>query len=82
MIIPPEVVSYWRRQRIIVATVVAVVTTAGYLSLLGWRQLQNYDRSQITYLGLLPALLAACADWRRPFVVGTLVLTSTFALVI
>ena len=80
MIAAPNVASYWRRQRFIVAVVVAVVTTGGYLVLLGWHELPGYRRSHVAYLGLVLVLLAAWAGWRRPFVVGSLILTATLVM--
>lgn len=47
---------------------------------LGWHELQHYDRSQVTYLALLLAVLAAWSGWRRPFVVGSVVLTATLVV--
>lgn len=80
MITELDVVSYWRRQRLVVAGVVAIVTAGGYLLLLGWHELRDYDRSHVAYFALVLALLAAWAGWRRPFVIGSLALTATLVV--
>lgn len=56
------------------------VTTGGYLILLGWHELHGYNRSRVADLGLVLAVLAAWTGWRRPFVIGSLVLTATLVV--
>jgi hypothetical protein len=54
-----------------------VVVIGAYFALLGWHQLQSYDRWKVeTLIGLLAAL-AAWSGWRGPLVLGPLAITAS-----